>query len=86
MPVSRRGVKTRKIIKSLVIAALSALNVYLLYGAVACLVLWKNQPDFIMPDGGITTSVGFLIESCIFLGLFIIAAAALILVTVNKRR
>lgn len=69
-------------IKLTITAVLAALNVYLIYALIANMVVWLNQPRFILPDGTSTASMGFIVQLLVYSGIFLIAAAALIITSI----
>ncbi|MDR2202154.1 MAG: hypothetical protein LBP26_05265 [Clostridiales bacterium] len=68
--------KTKKIIRIAVTAAVVAIDIYLLYALIGTMAVWLSQPRFILPDGGVTSSLGFLIIFIIYAALAAAVVAA----------
>jgi len=65
-----------KVLKLVCVGVLAAVIAGLAYGAAGCFVLLNRQPRFILPNGDITWSQGFMVQGliyCGFLAAFVVA-------------
>lgn len=65
---SRRD-KVIKYLKLICACVVAVAIVYFAYGTIGSFVLLGRQPQFTLPDGGTTKSLGFMVQGLIYCGL-----------------
>lgn len=63
--------KVSKYLKIACVSAIAVLIGFALYGLIGCFVLLNQQPQFILPDGSTTRSLGFMVQGYIYCGILL---------------
>lgn len=61
--------KVFKYLKLICVCVVAVAIVYFAYGTIGSFVLLGRQPEFTLPDGGTTKSLGFMVQGLIYCGL-----------------